>query len=153
MLFYFLIRVRIFTGDPVIYKAPTMITSVTIRAERLCVHTRAAAVGVILSTTVCTVCLWLSDLIDEDGLFSLFWLDGGRAQRLSLCRNLRDYWSVVGKWSRLVWKHGRAFANVILLLSALHHCFSAASQPHGPLLPPPLSYTALNWHLNKEEGC
>lgn len=67
------------------------------------------------------------------------------------------YWSVVGKWSGSVWKHGCSFTNV-MLLSALHHCFSAASQSLFFSPPPPLplallSYPALCWHEKKGGGC
>lgn len=48
----------------------------------------------------------------------------------------RSYRSVVGKWSAFIWKHGCSLPNV-MLLSALHHCFSAVSQPPPLSTPPP----------------
>lgn len=66
------------------------------------------------------------------------------------------YWSVVGKWSGSVWKHGCSVTNV-MLLSALHHCFSAASQSLFFSPPPPLpplsiiiSCTLLAWGKKEE---
>lgn len=110
--------------------------------------------GVLTAAPACVdVINWYDD---GDAVFSLLSSIEWEEKR-SLCRNLRGHRSVVGKWSGLVWKHGCSFTNV-MLLSALHHCFSAGSSPSVSLSPPPssgslLSYAALYWHGNKGEGC
>lgn len=77
---------------------------------------------------------------------SMFWLVAA-VRRLSVSLyhwNQRGYWSVVGKRSGLVWKHGCSFTNVVLL-SALHHCFYAVSHPSFSIHP--LHSTVLQYIL------
>lgn len=62
----------------------------------------------------------------------------------------RWYRSVVGKWSAFVWKHGCSLPNV-MLLSALHHCFSAVSQPPPLSTPPSPPPSAPKRHRNRPE--